>query len=243
MLPFGPQRSRRIAGYVRVSSEEQAIEGISLEAQRARIAAYCAMRDLDLVEVVEDRDISAGRALRARPGGRRLLELVRRRRIVGIAACKLDRLFRNCADCLTNVDAWDRGGVGLHLLDIGSSAIDTSSAAGKFFLTVMAGAAELERNQIAERTSAVMRHKAERGEYTGGEPPFGFRLADDGVRLEPEPDEQRIIGRVRELRAHGVSLRKIAAQLATEGFASRTGRGFAVMQIQRLLAAQGAVPE
>lgn len=228
---------RKVAGYVRVSSEEQSREGISLDAQRARIVAYCAMRGLDLVELVEDPGVSAAKPLKARPGGQRILELLRRRRIAGVVAFKLDRLFRNCADCLANVEAWDRAGVGVHLLDLGGSAIDTSSAMGKFFLTVMAGAAELERNQISERTSAVLRHKADRGEYTGGAPPFGFRLAEDGVQLVADPGEQRVVARARELRGQGASLRQIAAQLAAEGLRSRSGGRFAVVQVQRLLAA------
>jgi DNA invertase Pin-like site-specific DNA recombinase len=228
---------RKVAGYIRVSSEEQSREGISMDAQRARIAAYCTMRGLELAETVEDPGVSAAKPLRVRPGGQRLLELLRRRKVSGIVAFKLDRLFRNCADCLANVEAWERAGVALHLIDLGGSAVDTSSAAGKFFLTVMAGAAELERNQISERTSAVLQHKAGRGEYTGGAPPFGFRLADDGVQLVPDLNEQRIIARVRELRDEGVSLRRIAARLAAEGYASRTGNRFAVVQIQRLLAA------
>jgi site-specific DNA recombinase len=228
---------RKVAGYVRVSTEEQSREGISLDAQRARIAAYCTMRGLELVELVEDPGVSASKALRARAGGQRLLELLRRRRISGVVAFKLDRLFRNCADCLANVEVWDRAGVGLHLLDLGGSAIDTSSAMGKFVLTVMAGAAELERNQISERTSAVLRHKADRGEYTGGAPPFGFRLGEDGARLVEDPGEQAVARRARELRAQGASLRAIAAQLAAEGMTSRSGGRFAVVQIQRLLAA------
>jgi DNA invertase Pin-like site-specific DNA recombinase len=61
---------RKVADYVRVSSEEQSREGISLDAQRARIVAYCAMRGLDLVELVEDPGVSAAKPLNARPGGR-----------------------------------------------------------------------------------------------------------------------------------------------------------------------------
>jgi site-specific DNA recombinase len=228
---------RKVAGYIRVSSEEQSREGSSLPAQRARIEAYCTMRALDLVEIVEDPGVSASKALAARAGGRHLLEILRRRRVSGIVAFKLDRLFRNCGDCLTNVESWDRAGVALHLIDLGGSAIDTSTAAGKFFLTVMAGAAELERNQISERTSAVLRHKASRGEYTGGEPPYGFRVGSGGVQLVEDPGEQRVIARARELRVARVSLRRIAAQLAAEGMASRVGRPFAIIQIQRLVAA------
>jgi DNA invertase Pin-like site-specific DNA recombinase len=64
-----------------------------------------------------------------RPGGERLVELLRKRRVARIIAFKLDRLFRNCADCLANVEAWERAGIALHLIDLGGSAVDTSSAA------------------------------------------------------------------------------------------------------------------
>jgi DNA invertase Pin-like site-specific DNA recombinase len=73
---------RKVAGYVRVSSEEQSREGISLDAQRARIVAYCAMRGLDLVELVEDPGVSASKPLKARLGGQRILELLQSSRLL-----------------------------------------------------------------------------------------------------------------------------------------------------------------
>jgi DNA invertase Pin-like site-specific DNA recombinase len=224
-----------VIGYVRVSTEEQSREGVSLAAQGARIQAYTAMRSLPLSEIIEDAGVSASRPLRSRAGGARLLELVRQRRVSGVIAFKLDRLFRNCVDCLTNAEAWDRTGVALHLLDLGGQAVDTSSALGKFFLTVMAGAAELERNQISERTAAALQHKAAQGEYTGGCAPYGFRLGVGGVQLEEDPREQAVLARVGVLRAAGTSLRGIVERLRREGLVSRTGRPFAVVQIQRML--------
>ena len=69
---------------------------------------------------------------------------------------KLDRMFRNAGDCLATVEAWDRAGVALHVVDLGGNAIDTTSAAGRFMLVVLAGAAEMERNLIRERTKAAL---------------------------------------------------------------------------------------
>src|ERR1043166_3785486 len=104
-------------GYIRVSLAEQAAEGISLDAQRAAIDAYAKMRGLDLVEIVAEPGVSGGKALSTRDGGRRILELVRQRRVRSVVAYKLDRLFRDCQDCLATTAGWDRGGVALHLLD------------------------------------------------------------------------------------------------------------------------------
>lgn len=213
----------RAIGYVRVSTEEQAAEGVSLEAQEARVRAYCAMRGLDLVEVVVDAAVSGGKPLHTREGGARVLRAVERREVAAVVALKLDRLFRDCADCLEVTRQWDRRDVALHLVDIGGQAIDTSSAMGRFFLTVMAGAAEMERNQVRERTVAALAHKRSKGERIG-QVPFGFVLGADGVHLVEEPAEQRVIALVCRLRADGLSIRAIAAVLNDDDVPARGGR-------------------
>ncbi len=107
-------------GYVRVSTEEQAREGVSLEAQTRAVAAYCALRGLDLVRTVVDEGVSAGKPLGARAGGVAVLDAVKRRRVDAVVAYKLDRLFRDCADCLAVTRAWDKVGAALHLIDLGA---------------------------------------------------------------------------------------------------------------------------
>lgn len=110
-------------GYVRVSTQKQAAEGISLDAQEARIRAYCTMRRLDLVDVVVDAGVSAGKyTLDERNGGSRVLTAVSQGQACHVVALKLDRLFRNTIDCLTTVQAWDKAGVSLHLIDMGGRA-------------------------------------------------------------------------------------------------------------------------
>lgn len=78
------------------------------------------MRGLELFEVIIDAGVSAGKPLAAREGGRRVLELVRARKVNAVVALKLDRLFRNCADCLTVISGWDKAAVALHLVDLGA---------------------------------------------------------------------------------------------------------------------------
>jgi len=229
-----PEATNRAVGYVRVSTEEQATGGVSLDAQSEAVRAYCAMRGLELVELVTDPGVSAGKALDARQGGRRLLELVRSGTVGSVVSYKLDRLFRDCADCLTVTGGWDRAGVSLHLVDMGGQAIDTSTAMGRFFLTVMAGAAEMERNLIRERTRAALQHKQSKGEKTGGACPFGYRLAADGRTLEHEPTEQRVIELVKELRAAGMSIRAVARHLNSDGVPAR-GRKWHATTVARLL--------
>lgn len=223
---------KKAIAYVRVSTEEQANEGVSLEAQEARIRAYCQMRGLELADVIVDAGVSAGKPLESRDGGKRVLDAIRSRKAHAVVALKLDRLFRNCADCLMVVESWDKAGIALHLVDLGGQAVDTSSAMGRFFLTVMAGAAELERNQIRERTAMAMAHKAKKGEYCGGEAPYGFHASDG--RVVPNQAEQDVIRRVISARASGASLRDIELRLASDGVTNRKGRPLALTQIAKL---------
>ena len=222
-------------GYVRVSTEEQARGGISIDAQSASINAYCTLRGLELTEVVVDAGVSAGKPLATREGGQRLLDVVRRKDAQAVVAHKLDRIFRDAGDCLTVTQEWDHTGVSLHLIDLGGQAIDTATAMGRFFLTVMAGAAEMERNLVSERTKAAMAFKRSNGERVGAVP-YGYRLDDDGVSLVEEKTEQAVITEARRLRSAGLSLRAVAGELARKGFKARNDKTFAAMQVKRMVA-------
>lgn len=226
---------KSVVGYVRVSTEEQSREGVSLEAQESRIRSYCDMRGLALVDVVVDAGVSGGKALSTRGGGVRVLEALRTGSASGVVAVKLDRLFRSASDCLATVESWDKSGVGLHLVDMGGASIDTTTSTGKLFLTMLSGFAEFERSIIAERTSAALQHKKANGERTGGAIGYGFRLSNDGVHVEPEPAEQATIERARTLSRGGLSLRAIAAKLEAEGMFARNGFMFQAQQIKNIL--------
>ncbi|MBM4438126.1 MAG: recombinase family protein [Actinobacteria bacterium] len=217
-------------GYIRVSTEEQASEGISLDAQRSALVAYAAMRGLDLVAIVEDAGVSAGKPLEERPGGKRVLDAVGD--VQAVITLKLDRLFRDCVDCLTVTGAWDKAGVALHLIDMGGQAIDTSTAMGRFFLTVMAGAAEMERNLIRGRTRSAMAHKKAQGEAVG-RPALGFEIRDG--KLVQVKAEAELVARVKALRAGGATLQEIADLLNREGVPTKRGGQWATSTLSGLL--------
>lgn len=230
-------KSKAVVGYVRVSSQEQADNGQSLEAQSERIRYYCEMRGLVLGEIVVDAGVSGGTPINSRDGGAKVLEALKSGRASGVVAVKLDRLFRSAADCLATVESWDKSGVALHLVDMGGQTVDTSTSSGKLFLTMLSGFAEFERNIGGERTSAVLQAKKARGEFTGGAAaPYGF-VQNKAGKLEPIPSEQATIKRTLELDADGLSLRAIAAKLASEGKFSRSGKEFAAQQIKAILLA------
>lgn len=193
-------------GYVRVSTSGQAEEGVSLEAQEERIKAWCLAHAYELCAVEVDAGLSGGRADN-RPALQRALDAVCRGKGV-LIVYSLSRLARSTRDALDIVDRLHKAGANLVSL---SESIDTTTAMGKFFFTVLAGLAALERDLIAERTSMAMAHKRSLGEYTGGQPPYGFRVVD-GMVVE-DADEQRIVRIVKYKQARGLNSAEIARRL------------------------------
>lgn len=203
-------------GYCRVSTVGQVEEGVSLDAQRAKIEAYCALNDLRLVQVFTDAGVSAKRASN-RPELQAALQLAVKTakqsglsvQTTALVVYKLDRLARCTADALNIAKTLDKAGVSLHSL---TEKLDTGTAMGRFFFTLVASLAEMERNLIGERTVAALAHKRALGQRVGAIP-FGFTLASDAVTLVENAREQATLARIRRLRDEGVSQRQIVARL------------------------------
>ena len=203
--------------------QEQTDSGLGLDAQAERIRAYCAMKGLEVVDLITDAGESGGKPLARRPGGERLLAAIRQRKADSVVVLKLDRGFRNATDCLTTVEQWEGKRVALHIVDLGGNAIDTTSAAVRFMLVVLAGAAEMERNLTRERTRSAMAVKRANGQRIGAIP-YGFDLADDGSTLVPNESEQAVIRDIQAMRARGMKLQQIADAVTERGVPTKTGK-------------------
>src|SRR5215510_8435493 len=223
-------RTRTVA-YLRVSTDKQADRGVSLEAQRAKVEAYAALFDLDLVAI----EVDAGESAKslARPALDRALAMLRTGKADALLVVKLDRLTRSVRDLCDLVDDYFRDGKRA-LLSVGEQ-VDTRSAAGRMVLNMLTVLGQWEREAIGERTAAAMQHKASQGEYIGGAAPYGYALAADGVTLVEVESEQAVIADARAYRATGRSLRKIAEELGRKGLRARNGRPFAPVQILRMV--------
>jgi len=218
--------------YLRVSTDKQADRGVSLDAQRAKLKAYAELCELDLVEIIVD----AGQSAKSldRPGLQRALAMLNAGEADALLVVKLDRLTRSVVDLGTLVERYFAPGRAA-LLSVGEQ-IDTRSAAGRLVLNVLASVSQWEREAIGERTATAMQHKAKQGEYTGGWAPYGRRGAADGARLGAGPKEEAARTVARDLRARGLSLRAVAAELHQRRIRSRRGRGFAPVQVKRIVA-------
>jgi site-specific DNA recombinase len=220
-------------GYVRVSTEEQSKEGVSLEAQQERIRAYAAMRGLELVHIYVEQGVSGKIPLRQRPEGMKLVQAISKKRAKHVLTLKLDRLFRSAADALDQTARWDKGKIALHIIDMGGAAIDTASAMGKMFFTMMAGFAEMERNLISERTRTALQHKKSASRVYSRLIPLGFDR--DGDKLVPNKEEMKTVRRVLKLRSQGLSMQSIADALNQAGAATKQGGRWHAVTIQKIL--------
>lgn len=173
-----------VVGYVRVSTEEQAGKGISLEAQEEKIRQWAALHDADSLSIHRDEGVS-GKSMK-RAGLRTALDQAS---ISGehrtlFVVYSLSRLSRSTKDTIAIIER-------LSAADIEFVSIveqfDTTTAMGRAFLKIIAVLNELEREQTVERTKEIMAHKRRNGEATG-HAPYGFRVDGFG-KLEPNPEE------------------------------------------------------
>jgi len=148
-------------GYIRVSTAEQCNEGVSLDNQQSKISAYCTLKDLTLTEIICDAGISAKNL--KRPGVQKVLTLARKKQIDAIVVYKLDRIFRSVTDALETTKMFEKCGVSFHSIE---ETLDTQSAMGRFFFTLTAALAEMERRLIGERTKSALAHKRSKNEKT-----------------------------------------------------------------------------
>ncbi|MHB9131018.1 MAG: recombinase family protein [Armatimonadota bacterium] len=222
-------------GYVRVSTEEQSKHGVSLDAQEARIRAYCELHGLRLAEIVRDEGVSASIELKRRPGGARLLEVAEQLHAKNLIGVKMDRFFRNLEDSLRQTKAWDKAGYAMHIIDAGDGqSLNTKSAMGRFFFQLTNALAEMERNLISERTQAALQHKrATRQKYTGTPPlGYGYDVQDKLVEI---PEELALAKRIRALRVDRYSYHQIAHHLNEQGYHSKSGGKFYAASVREVV--------
>lgn len=221
-------------GYIRVSTEEQAKSGLSLEHQAAKIRAYCDAMDITLVEIIEDAGYSA-KDLR-RPGVRRALAMLKRKDADTLVILKLDRLTRSVKDLGDLVETFNKTGAALMSVQ---DSINTATAAGRLVMNILGSVAQWEREAIGERTRAAMSVMKERQEYTGGRVPYGYQVNEAGT-LEKNLIEQKAVALVLSLGEAGYSLRKIAAELEAQGYLTREGKTFSAKTISMILKREAA---
>ena len=217
----------RAAIYTRVSTEDQAKEGFSLDAQRERLEAYCKARDWDAAASYVD-DGYSGRETK-RPAYQRMM--AERDRWDTVLIVKMDRIHRNAKnfmEMMENLREWGKDFVSA------TESLDTSTAMGRFVMDIIQRIAQLESEQIGERVKMGMTQKAKTGPgILGFQPPLGYRV--DGGRLHVEPEEARVVQRMFDLCLRGKTLEDIASELHRSRTRTKRGTSWNPVKVYRIL--------
>jgi len=216
-----------VAVYTRVSTEDQAKEGFSLEAQRERLAAYCVARDWPVAGQYVD-DGHTGRNIR-RPAYQRMM--AERDQWDAILVIKMDRIHRNARnfmEMMDNLGEWGKDFVSA------TESLDTSTAMGRFVMDIIQRIAQLESEQIGERVYMGMSQKAKTGPgILGFHSPLGYELADGRLMIKEE--EASIVREIFDLCADGRTLEEIAAGLNEEGHRTKRNTAWTALKAYRIL--------
>ncbi len=213
--------TKRAAIYIRVSTDEQAAEGYSLYAQRSILEDHCLAEGLDVTEVYEDNGYS-GRNTN-RPAYKRMMEEIDSWDV--LVVLKMDRIHRNSRNFMTMMDELKKR----HKEFVSCyEALDTSNALGRFVVDMIQRMAQLESEQIGERTKIGMREKAEGLEPSkskkgtmGFNPPYGYRIGD-GQLLEVL-EELKVVSSVFSSYLDGETMDSICYSLNGSGSLTRRG--------------------
>jgi site-specific DNA recombinase len=219
------------AAYIRVSTDEQAEHGYSLQMQRERITAMITAKGWKLYKVYEDAGESGGTL--ERPALKEMLADIKAERVQAVVIYKLDRLSRKQRDTLTLIeDTFVKRNVELVSL---TESLDTSSPTGRAMIGMLSVFAQLERDTITERMSFGRRQKAKGGGYGGGGAAIGYTAKKDGKALFMDEGKAATVRRVFELEAQGMKLQQIADAMNREGHTTKQGARFAPTQVMRIL--------
>jgi len=222
---------KQAIGYIRVSTEQQADEGVSLEAQKSKIKAWCELNDYELVGVYEDAGIS-GKNMTKRPGLNEALDNAGKD--MALVVHSLSRLARSTKDCIEIAEQLKDNKCDLVSL---TEKIDTSSAMGEFFFTLIAALGQMERKLIGERTTAALAHKKAKGEKYAPVP-FGYKEIEG--KLEAVKKETQLIAEIVSRRQAGETLQAIAGWLNDQGIIGKQGGKWYASSVSYVLKRQEA---
>jgi site-specific DNA recombinase len=207
---------KQAIGYIRVSTEQQATEGVSLEAQKAKIAAWCVTNGYELVNVFVDAGIS-GKSMDKRPGLQDALKSLSKG--MALVTYSLSRLARSTKDAISIGETVAKKKADMVSL---SEQIDTTTAAGKMMFQMLAVLAEFERNLVAERTTNALQHKKATNQKYTNITPYGFEAIEG--RLVRVQAEAAVVAEIQAARAGGNTLQSIADSLNGRGIPTKTGK-------------------
>lgn len=220
---FFGEKPKKAVVYCRVSSVHQE-ERQTIENQIEFARNYCNLNNIELTHIYKDDGVTGTLPLEERPSGADLLRDAKAGKLSLILIFKLDRLGRATRVILNAVHELDQYGVKIRSM---TEPFDTSDASGRFLLTILAGVADLERENILQRMGMGATRAAKKGKYMGGLPPYGYTVDDDGYFIPNTApidnigmNEVDIVRMIYKLCAEGSSTLQITERLTALGVPS-----------------------
>lgn len=220
----------RAALYARVSTDEQALQGYSLEAQIEKMRLYCEINDLVVAGEYID-DGYSGTSSKHRPAYQRMFSKEERSKWDVLVVLKMDRIHRNTKEFIIMMeDLKKHGQEFVSTFD----KFNTKTATGRFALDIIQRIAQLESEQIGERTYIGMREKAESGQgIMGFNPPFGYDIEEGKIIVND--DEFDTAREIFSLYLSGMTLDDIAYNLNREERLTRKGNPWNKYNLRNIL--------
>lgn len=181
-----------VAAYVRVSTQEQKLHGLSLDAQKMKLEKYAEEHNMRIVEWYMDEGVSARKLIRKRPELQRMIQDAEKGKFDRIIFIKLDRFFRSVAEyheCMKRISpvVWTTT----------EEKYDLSTAQGRMLVNMKLTIAEMEADMAGERVTLVNEYKESTGQPLSGSMPFGFKIvADENThrkKIVRDPDDEEIL--------------------------------------------------
>ena len=219
----------RAALYARVSTEEQADQGYSLAAQLQMLRDFCEVFEMDIAGEYVD-DGYSGTNTR-RPAYRKMFSPDERQKWDALVVIKMDRIHRNSKNFMLMIEDLSKNGQSFFST---TERIDTTTAVGRFAMDVIQRIAQLESEQIGERTKFGMIQKAEQKDgIMGFQPPYGYSIADG--ELKSIPEEQIVVKRIFGSYLKNSTLDEIASELNSSFIRTRNGNQWNKYNLRNIL--------
>ncbi len=203
------EEKKRVALYIRVSSDEQKREGLSIEAQKRKLEQYCEFKDWYVFKIYQDEGKS-GKSVKGRPAFSQMLKDTDK--FSAILITKFDRAFRNVKEGLITLDYLHENNIDFISI---TEVIDTTSSMGKAMFTIIATFAELERQLTRDRNKAIMRDKFDMG-IPIGKIPFGYKALYKNkkekkgiIKIEIDKKKSEIVRAIFDKTAKGIGYKEI----------------------------------
>lgn len=217
--------------YLRVSTEEQAKEGFSINAQKEKLTSYANINDWEIYDFYIDDGIS-GKNIVDRPSINRLIEDVKCGNVNNVLIYKLDRLTRSVKDLINLIELFEEYNCSFNSV---TEKLDTSNAVGRMFIKIIGIFAEFERENLAERVSFGYEQKTREGNYTNTNGVNGYDYIVGSGELVVNDIEKDIVNRIYDLYLEGTSMLKIAKQFNEEKVPTKRGGDWSQSTIKSIL--------